>query len=88
MVALILLVIFGGGGILVAINIIRGHAENLENPELRNFMIAFWLFIILGVWNMYIRGNPDGTYTWTFIIYAIIAVPCIILNIIQGFMND
>lgn len=82
----LILILVGAGSLAVGIGgIIQGHANALDDPDSRNFAIAFWLFLFLGIWNMAIQGNPDGSYGWAFWIYAIIAVPCIILNLIKAF---
>lgn len=82
MAALILIGIGLMFGIKIVGGIIQGHADNLENPETRNFMVAVWLFIVLGIWcNMEDKGIG-------FALFAICAVPLILLNLYWFFTRD
>ena len=84
-------IVLGGLGLAVAIgDIVRSHGEILDDPDSRNFAIAFWLFLVLMVWNMLVNGSPEGAedgfsrgfFYW---VYTVVATPPIILNLYRAF---
>ncbi len=83
MFALVLIGIAGLGGAVALHGIIQGHAEALDEPDSRNFALAFWIFVVLMSWHL--GSNPEEPHSVYFWIYLVIAIPSIILNLINAF---
>lgn len=76
MITLILIAILGLIGFKFVADIVRGHAENLSNPETHNITVAFWLFTTLFVWTIIAKGDHDSVFQggsiwyWTYVMIA------------------